>query len=188
MLSHYVLLDLETTGATPLKDRITEIALIRFEYDVEVARWQTLVNPRQAIPAFIQDLTGIDDDMVCNAPTFDQVANTLMGFLNGAVLVAHNVQFDHGFLQNEFKRININLQQKLLCTVKVSRKLYPQHKSHSLDSIMQRHGLHCTSRHRAMSDVELMVGFINAVKSELGVEVLRTTALELTSELKLIRE
>ena len=185
MLSHYVLLDLETTGATPHKDRITEIALIRFEQGVEVARWQTLVNPCQAISAFIQNLTGIDDDMVSDAPTFDQVAHTLLGFLNGAVLVAHNVQFDYGFLKNEFKRLHIHLQQKLLCTVKVSRKLYPEHKSHSLDSIMQRHGLRCASRHRAMSDVELMVGFIKAAKTDLGIEVLRATALQLISESKL---
>ena len=182
MLPHYVLLDLETTGAMPLKDRITEIALIRFEHGIEVARWQTLVNPCATISPFIQELTGISNQMVSNAPTFDQVANQLLGFLNGAVLCAHNVKFDHGFLKNEFKRIEINLRQKVLCTVKLSRKLYPEHRSHSLDSIMQRHGLTCAARHRAMGDVELMVGLIDTVKRELGIERLRTVAELLSKE------
>ena len=130
MLPSYVFLDLETTGATPVRDRITEIALVRFEEGVEVRRWQTLVNPETTIPEFIQRLTGIDDVMVSKAPTFKQVAGELLDHLEGAVLCAHNVRFDHGFLKNEFKRIGINLRQKVLCTVKLSRKLYPQHRSH----------------------------------------------------------
>ena len=125
MLTSYVLLDLETTGATPLKDRITEIALIKYEGDKEVLRWQTLINPEVPISSFIQQLTGINNDMVANAPTFKQVADELLGYLKDAVLCAHNVRFDHGFLKNEFKRIGVDLRQKVLCTVKLSRKLYP---------------------------------------------------------------
>ena len=67
MLPSYVLLDLETTGATPLRDRITEIALIKYEGDQEVSRWQTLVNPEVQISGFIQQLTGINNEMVANA-------------------------------------------------------------------------------------------------------------------------
>ena len=80
MLPSYVLLDLETTGATPLKDRITEIALIKFEDGKEVDRWQTLVNPQTKIPDFIQSLTGITNEMVENAPTFEQVAGVLLDY------------------------------------------------------------------------------------------------------------
>lgn len=93
MLPILTYLDLETTGATPLRDRITEIALVRFEHGVEVARWQTLVNPEKSIPAFIQQLTGIDNEMVATAPTFAEVADKLADYLEGAVLVAHNVRF-----------------------------------------------------------------------------------------------
>ena len=168
MLPSYVLLDLETTGATPLKDRITEIALIKFEAGREVSRWQTLVNPEAPIPAFIQKLTGIDNNMVASAPTFKEVAAELLDYLNDSVLCAHNVRFDHGFLKNEFKRIGIVLRQKMLCTVKLSRTLYPMHRSHSLDAIINRHSLTCTARHRAMGDVEMMVGFIEAANTELG--------------------
>ena len=74
MLPVITYLDLETTGATPLKDRITEIALVRFEHGQEVARWQTLVNPEMPIPPFIQQLTGINNEMVQHAPTFAEVA------------------------------------------------------------------------------------------------------------------
>ncbi len=168
MLPSYVLLDLETTGATPLRDRITEIALIKYENDEEVSRWQTLVNPEVPISGFIQQLTGINNDMVANAPTFKQVAGELLHYLKDTVLCAHNVRFDHGFLKNEFKRIGIDLRQKVLCTVKLSRKLYPQHRSHGLDAIIARHELVCESRHRAMGDVEMMVAFLHAARQELG--------------------
>ena len=105
MLPAITYLDLETTGATPLSDRITEIALVRFENGVEVSRWQTLVNPEKSIPAFIQQLTGITNEMVANAPTFSEVAGTLADYLDGSVMAAHNARFDHGFLKSEYKRL-----------------------------------------------------------------------------------
>ena len=168
MLPVYVLLDLETTGATPARDRITEIALIRYENGEEVARWQTLVNPHMPIPPFIQTLTGISDDMVQTAPDFESVAPRLCQYLDGAVLVAHNVRFDHGFLKHEFQRIGITLRQKVLCSVKLSRLLYPQHRSHGLDAVIQRHQIVVAARHRAMGDVEAVAAFIEAAGRELG--------------------
>lgn len=176
MLPSYVFLDLETTGATPLKDRITEIALIRFEGGIEVSRWQTLINPETKIPDFIQQLTGIRNAMVENAPTFRQVAGDLLDFLEDTILCAHNVRFDYGFLKSEFKRIGITLRQKVLCTVKLSRMLYPQHRSHALDAIISRHQLTCHARHRAMGDVEMMVGFLTSATQELGITKIRETA------------
>jgi DNA polymerase-3 subunit epsilon len=168
MLPVYVLLDLETTGAAPARDRITEIALIRYENGEKVARWQTLVNPHMPIPPFIQTLTGISDDMVQTAPDFESVAPRLYQYLDGAVLVAHNVRFDHGFLKHEFQRIGISLRQKVLCSVKLSRLLYPQHRSHGLDAVIQRHQIVVAARHRAMGDVEAVAAFIEAAGRELG--------------------
>ena len=167
-LPSLVMLDLETTGTTPLHDRITEIALIRFEDGVEIDRWETLVNPEVSIPPFISRLTGITNEMVSDAPRFEDIAGKLYGYIEGAVLAAHNVRFDHGFLKSEFKRLGAVLRQKVMCTVKLSRKLYPQHRSHGLDAIMQRHGLISRARHRAMGDVELMVAYFDLVKHELG--------------------
>ena len=185
MLKRYVLLDLETTGATPLKDRITEIALIKFEDGQEVDRWQTLVNPQTNIPDFIQSLTGITNEMVEDAPTFEQVAGEFLDYLDDAVMCAHNVRFDHGFLKAEFKRIGITLKQKVLCTVKLSRKLYPQYKSHGLSAIIERHGFTCSQRHRAMGDVEVMAQLIALAKRELGFEALEAAVSELSKKTSL---
>lgn len=182
MLPCYVLLDLETTGATPTRDRITEIGLIRYENGAEVGRWNTLINPEVSISPFIQRLTGITSDMVKNAPTFVEVRDTLLDWLDDAVLCAHNVRFDYGFLKNEFKRIGITFQKKLLCTVKLSRKLYPQHKSHSLDAIIERFKLVCDNRHRAMDDTEMMAAFIDAAINELGEDAIKEAALSLLKQ------
>jgi DNA polymerase-3 subunit epsilon len=176
MLPIVTYLDLETTGATPLRDRITEIALVRFEHGEEVARWQTLVNPETPIPAFIQKLTGITNEMVQNAPTFKEVADTLATYLEGSVMAAHNARFDHGFLKSEYRRLDHLLRQRVICTVRLSRGLYPQQRSHSLDAIMQRHQLQTDTRHRAMSDVTLMIGFVQSAERELGAQTVAEMA------------
>lgn len=179
MLPSYVLLDLETTGGNPVNDRITEIAAVRFEQGQEVARWSTLVNPGVNVSAFIERLTGISNAMVAEAPKFSEVAADLLAVLEDAVLVAHNVRFDHGFLLNEFARIDIDLRVKTLCTVRLSRLLYPQFKSHGLDAIMQRHGLSTQARHRAMGDVMVMRSWLDLAQNELGLDNLRRHAANL---------
>lgn len=176
MLPCFVMLDLETTGGSSVHDRITEIAAVRVENGVEVARWSTLVNPGVPIPPFIQSLTGISDAMVAHAPTFDAVAQQLLALLDGAVFVAHNVHFDHGFVQNALQRLGTPIKVQTLCTVRLSRKLYPQHKGHGLDAITQRHGLHNQARHRAMGDVDVVLAWLTLATQELGLEVLRREA------------
>lgn len=176
MLPCYVLLDLETTGGNAVRDRITEIAVVRVEHGVEVARWSTLVNPGVLISGFIEQLTGISNALVADAPTFDEVGHQLLKLLDGAVLVAHNVRFDHGFLQNEFARMDVTLRTKTLCTVRLSRLLYPGVKGHGLDAIMQRHGIATASRHRAMGDVQVMQTWLAQVSQQFGPEHLRQQA------------
>jgi DNA polymerase-3 subunit epsilon len=176
MLPCYVMLDLETTGGNAVQDRITEIAAVRVENGIETARWSTLVNPGVRIPPFIQALTGISDAMVAQAPPFDAVAKQLLDLLEGAVLVAHNVRFDHAFLLNELARMDIALKAKTLCTVRLSRKLYPQHKGHGLDAILQRHGLQTMARHRAMGDVDVVLQWLQIAKAELGLSVVQGAA------------
>jgi DNA polymerase-3 subunit epsilon len=173
------MLDLETTGGNPVQDRITEIAAVRVENGVEVARWSTLVNPGTSISSFIQNLTGISNDMVAQAPGFDEVAKPLLALLKDAVLVAHNVRFDHGFLLNEFARLETPLRVKTLCTVRLSRLLYPQFKSHGLDAIMQRHGLKTSARHRAMGDVEMVLAWLAQAEEALGIDQVKQQALTL---------
>ncbi len=179
MLPCFVMLDLETTGGNATRDRITEIAAVRVENGVETARWSTLVNPQCRIPPFIQSLTGITDEMVENAPTFASVANNLLALLDGAVFVAHNVRFDHGFVINELARLEKTLKAKTLCTVRLSRKLYPQHKGHGLDAILLRHGLTTQARHRAMGDVDVVLQWLKIAAAELGDDTVRRAASEL---------
>ena len=179
MLPCYVLLDLETTGGNPVHDRITEVAAVRIEGGQEVARWSTLVNPGTSISSFIQNLTGISNAMVADAPGFDEVAPHLLALLEDAVLVAHNVRFDHGFLLNEFNRLGVALRVKTLCTVRLSRQLYPQHRGHGLDAIMQRHGLKTSARHRAMGDVDAVLDWLGMASKELGADQISQQALTL---------
>ena len=147
-----VFLDLETTGTNAVHDRITEIGLIELGPDDRVNEWSTLVNPGVRIPPTIQTFTGITDDMVALAPAFSEIARTLLERLDGKLLVAHNARFDYGFLRNEFRRAGHRYASRVLCTVKLSRKLYPHEARHNLDTLMARHGITCESRHRALGD------------------------------------
>lgn len=167
-----VLLDLETTGAKPASDRITEIGLVHINQVEEgIASWSSLVNPCQAIPPFIQELTGIDNTMVADAPTFAGLADEVLAKLQDRIFVAHNARFDYTFLRNEFKRIGMTFRAKVLCTVQLSRKLYPDEFKHSLDALIARHGLeYHGERHRALTDSELIYQFLNAAVKELGAE------------------
>jgi DNA polymerase-3 subunit epsilon len=166
-----VFIDLETTGANPLIDRVTEIGLIEV-VDGETRRWSTLVNPQRTIPAFIQGLTGIDNDMVADAPTFAEVAEALRARLQGKLFIAHNARFDYGFVKNEFKRLGQAFQADVLCTVRLSRKLYPEHHKHNLDSLIVRHGLQAADRHRALADAELIWQFWQQARQSLPEEAL----------------
>ena len=102
--------DLETTGATATHDRITEIGIVEVDADGTVREWQQLVNPGMRIPPFIEQLTGISNDMVADAPPFETVAAETMKRLEGRLFIAHNARFDYGFLKNEFKRLGITFR------------------------------------------------------------------------------
>jgi DNA polymerase-3 subunit epsilon len=147
-----VFLDVETTGMNPVYDRITEIGLIEVEPGSRTVEWSTLVNPGMRIPPTIQTITGITDAMVALAPAFGEIAAPLLARLEGKLLVAHNARFDYGFLRNEFRRAGHRYASRVLCTVKLSRKLYPQESRHNLDALMARHGVECEARHRALGD------------------------------------
>lgn len=158
-------IDLETTGADPVRDRITEIGIVEVDGDT-VSRWSTLVNPERAIPAFIERLTGISNAMVAEAPTFDQVAAELGRRLQGRLFVAHNARFDYGFVRHEYRRFGQRFQADVLCTVRLSRRLFPEHPRHNLDSLIERHGLAAGDRHRALADADLIWQFWERIGRE----------------------
>jgi DNA polymerase III subunit epsilon len=147
-----VFVDVETTGGDPTQHRITEIGIVRVEGGTVVEEWNSLVNPDCPIPAYIQAFTGISNEMVEHAPRFAELAATVSQKLRGALFVAHNARFDYAFLRGEFSRSGVQFSATVMCTVKLSRRLYPAHARHNLDAVMQRHGLACSARHRALGD------------------------------------
>lgn len=169
---HVVFLDLETTGATATRDRITEIGLVEVDCGRHVGEWSTLVNPGMHIPGMIQALTGITDDMVALAPAFEEVCFDLFRRLDGKVLVAHNARFDYAFLKNEFRRAGLRYNARAVCTVKLSRRLYPEHRKHNLDALMERHGVVCTARHRALGDARVLWDLTQCWERDVGRDVL----------------
>ncbi|WP_034640101.1 exonuclease domain-containing protein [Chitinilyticum aquatile] len=177
-----VLVDLETTGANALRDRITEIGIVQIDAD-GCRRWSALVNPQQPIPAFIQQLTGIDDAMVADAPPFADLADEVFARLQGRVFVAHNARFDYGFLRSEFKRLGRKLVAPVLCTVKLSKQLYPTEFKHSLDTLIARHGLVFEGdRHRALTDAVLLEQFLAVLVREHGRDTVAGAIAELTNK------
>ena len=161
--------DTETTGATATRDRITEIAVITWDGE-QATRWSSLVNPHTRIPDFITSLTGISNEMVANALPFSELAAELARRLSGHIFVAHNARFDYAFLKNEFKRCNIDFRASVLCTVKYSRQLFPEHSKHNLDTLITRHGLDVSERHRAMGDAQAIFDFWKKADAAFTVE------------------
>ncbi|MGB4672417.1 MAG: exonuclease domain-containing protein [Azovibrio sp.] len=159
--------DLETTGTNPLTDRITEIGMVLMDGEQEES-WSSLVNPGVEISPFIEQLTGISNAMVATAPTFAELADPLFARLQGRLFIAHNARFDYGFLKQEFARSGLRFQADTLCTVKLSRQLFPEHQKHNLDALMQRHGLTAPCRHRALADASLIHQFWQTLQAEPG--------------------
>lgn len=154
------IVDLETTGADPNRDRITEIAIVRIEGGRCVDTWSSLVDPEVPIPQRIQAFTHITDEMVAGAPNFRSLADEVEQRLAGAVFVAHNARFDFNFLRAAFAERGIRFDPPVLCTVKFSRALAPQLPRHGLDAIIERQGYEVEDRHRALTDAELVWRFL----------------------------
>ncbi|MBN3723754.1 exonuclease domain-containing protein [Burkholderia sp. Ac-20379] len=153
-----VFVDLETTGGSAADHRITEVGVVEVGPD-GVSTWTSLIDPRQPIPAFIQQLTGITDEMVRGAPTFASIAAELYARLDGKLFIAHNASFDRGFLRAEFERAGLAFNPDMLCTVRLSRALFPREARHGLDALIERHALVPNARHRALADADLVWQF-----------------------------
>lgn len=161
--------DLETTGGHLYQDRVTEVAVLRFE-NGRATRYEWLVNPQQPISDFIAKLTGIHDEMVQDQPVFAEIAADLLPLLRGALIVAHNSRFDYTFLRHEFQRAGLDFAAPALCTVQLSRRLYPAFHKHNLDSIIECMGIMVEHRHRAMTDVLALSDFLERSLVEKGEE------------------
>lgn len=178
MFSKLAFVDLETTGSTAQHDRITEIGIVLVDEN-GVSEWSSLIDPERPIPPMIQSLTGISNAMVAGAPRFREVAAEVAQRLEGRLFIAHNARFDEGFLRGEFERLGMAFRPEVLCTVRLSRKLYPQHPRHNLDSLIQRHALSVSARHRALGDAQLLWQFWQIIGREFPAERLLDVAMTL---------
>ena len=148
----FTIIDIETTGNNSKNGKITEIAIYQHNGQRITDSFSTLINPEIDIPFFITKLTGIDNDMVKNAPKFFEVARKIVEMTAGRTFIAHNVHFDYSFIKEEFKRLGYTFNRKTLCTVQLSRKLLPGHRSYSLGNLCKDIGIEINGRHRATGD------------------------------------
>lgn len=172
-----VFVDIETNGLSSVRGRVIEIAAIRVEGMEIVGTMTSLVNPGVPLPAFITELTGITTDDVIDAPYFGEISQQFQKLMDGAIFVAHNVRFDYSFIKQEFKRLGLPFDPKLLCTVRLSRALYPEHRKHSLKELIVRHNLSFKQRHRAYDDAHAIYQFYKLANEAFTPEVL-TDALK----------
>jgi DNA polymerase-3 subunit epsilon len=166
-----VYLDIETSGSSPAYSKIIEIGAIRVEGGVVVDELKTLVNPGGSLPYWITKLTGITDNDLIGAPYFDDIAYQLHQLLKGAIFIAHNARFDYSYIKRQLADAGYTYAPKLLCTVRLSRALYPAVKGHSLQKIIERHDIAVSARHRAYDDAKAIKDFSELAFAEHGSQV-----------------
>jgi DNA polymerase-3 subunit epsilon len=165
----YVVVDIETTGGWGATDRITEIGAVKVRNSEVIDEWHTLINPQRSIPASITQLTGITNEMVREAPVFSEIADSLMNFMEDSIFVAHNVNFDYGFITQEYARLDRRFRLPKFCTCAGMRRYYPGHRSYSLGRICSLYEISLDQHHRALCDAVAaakLLGLINQKRSK----------------------
>jgi DNA polymerase-3 subunit epsilon len=153
----YAIVDIETTGSYAAANGITEISIHVFDGEKVVEKFETLINPGQSIPRYIQAFTGISDEMVANAPKFEDVAENIYTILHDKIFIAHNVNFDYSFVKSHLNECGFDFNTRKLCTVRLSRKIFPGFPSYSLGKLCDSLGIIINDRHRAGGDTEATV-------------------------------
>ncbi|CEN48182.1 conserved hypothetical protein [Capnocytophaga canimorsus] len=148
----YAILDIETTGGQYNQEGITEIAIYQFDGHQVTDQFISLINPEREIQPFVVKLTGINNQMLRNAPKFFEVAKRIVEITEGCTLVAHNASFDYRILQTEFRRLGYDFKRETLCTVELSQQLLPEKESYSLGKLTRSLGIPVSQRHRASGD------------------------------------
>jgi len=151
-LGSLVFIDTETTGLNPVVDRVIEVGLVRVENGNITEKYSKIINPTIPVPEESYKMTGIKKKEIKNAPTFNEVKFEIFSLLKGALFVAHNAKFDYDFLDQEFKLVDVPFSFPWLCTVKLTRELYPYFPRHDLDTISRRLNIKINKRHRAFDD------------------------------------
>ena len=170
-----IVFDTETTGLSPgAGDRMVEIGCIEMIGRVETGRhFHCYFNPERTMPSEAEAVHGLSDIFLSDKPLFVDKVEELLEFIGDAPLVAHNASFDRGFLRSEFQRAGVAFHPDVLCTVKLSRALWPHEKRHGLDALIERHALEPMARHRALADADLLWQFWRRLHALWPLDVLR---------------
>lgn len=171
-----VYVDIETTGGSYRTSQIIEFAAIRVKNDEIVETFSTLINPGSPIPYHITNLTGITTNDVMHAPKFGDVAQQIFSILSGAIFIAHHVRFDYSFIKRQLEINNIHFNPKMLCSVRLSRALYPMERGHGLEAIINRFNIPVNARHRAYDDAEAVIKFLKIARDQHGQEAFEQAA------------
>lgn len=178
----YTIIDIETTGNGIKGNKITEISVFKFDGQKIVDEFTSLVNPECEIPYFITGLTGIDNQMVAKAPTFEEIGQSILEITKDCVFVAHAVNFDYGVIKEEFRKIGVDFSRKKLCTVRLSRKLFPGFKSYSLGKLCNGLSIPLTDRHRARGDAHATALLFQMLLQQPRAQVVLSTFLNARSQ------
>lgn len=168
MLDKLAIVDVETTGMSAGRDRVIEIGIVLVDNNHVSKEWTTLVNPEKGVNPYIISMTGINPYELHKAPTFAQLRDEVWSYLEDRTLVAHNARFDYGFLKAEFNHLDQSYTPPQLCTVRLSRKLFPKTRGHGLDKIINRFGFEISNRHRALDDAQILWQFLQTVENMFG--------------------
>jgi DNA polymerase-3 subunit epsilon len=149
---NFTIIDVETTGGKFNEEGVTEVAIHRFDGVDIVDSFISLINPEKEIQPFVVNLTGINNNMLRSAPKFFEVAKRIIEITENTVMVAHNSSFDYRIMKNEFKQLGYDFEIPTLCTVELSKKLFPDQESYSLGKLCRSIGIPVSDRHRANGD------------------------------------
>ena len=150
----YIVFDLETTGFSPNKDKIVEIAAVKYRRKEALDTYHTMVNPNCDLNPVAQHVNHIDSSMICSAPCIEDVFPQFIEFVGSLPLIAHNADFDIGFLKKAAEKLHIKISNTVFDTMKLSREAFPELKSHSLQSLIKEFNIIATDSHRALPDVQ----------------------------------
>lgn len=165
----YAIVDIETTGGYASNNDITELCIVLHDGSGVTERFETLIRPRVPIPYYIQRLTGITHDMVATAPTFEEIAPRIFSLLQGKVFIAHNVNFDYSFIKHHLAHAGYDLTCQKLCTVRLSKKVFPGMPSYSLGNLCRQFGIQIENRHRAGGDTTATVKLFDQILRNDGI-------------------
>jgi DNA polymerase-3 subunit epsilon len=169
-MTTYAVVDVETTGGSPVRDKITDVAIYIYDGDKITDAFESLVNPERNIPSYITDLTGITNRMVEDAPCYYEIAKKIIKITENCIFVGHNVNFDYNFIKNEFRQLGYEYKRDTICTVKLAQKLMPEMPGYKLDILTSALNIKIENRHRAAGDARATVDLFAYLKRKDNLE------------------